>query len=263
MGNHALNLTGQKFGKLTAVSIAHRVGGVHWLCSCDCGGEKVVHGPRLKTKKVKSCGCLYAEAGAARAHDLKGLRFGRLLVVKPTGYKRRGCTEWECVCDCGTRHNVGTDKLQSGATKSCGCLRLDNTATHRMTTAPEYGVWSAMKGRCLNQRDNRWATHGARGIRVCDRWLESFENFYADMGPRPSPSLSIERKDNNGDYTPENCVWATDREQADNRRTTLKITIDGRVQSLKAWCRELSIPYLRTWKRLYKSGWTLEKALQP
>ena len=263
MANHALDLTGKKFGKLTVVGIAHRDCGVHWHCTCDCGGKKVVHGPSLKSGQVKSCGCLVSEVMADKALDIEGVRFGRLVAVRATSNRRGHCVEWECVCDCGKIHYVGTDKLRSGSTNSCGCLRLEIHTTHGMSQSPEYHAWSRMKARCSNPLDNRWETHGARGILVCERWLESFENFYADMGARPAPSLSLERKDNDGNYTPENCVWATSREQADNRRTTLKIEIEGRVQSLKAWCRELSLPYLRTWKRLYKSGWTIERALQP
>lgn len=267
MANHALDLAGQKFGRLSVVRVAHKVGGVHWHCTCDCGNVKVARGADIKRGKVKSCGCLKSEfcsvVGASRALDLTGVRFGKLVAVKPTGLRRDRSIEWECACDCGAVSKVAAAKLRDGATKSCGCLRTETHTTHGMSKSPEFAVWYAMKERCSNQLNNRWATHGARGIRVCDRWVNSFENFYSDMGPRPESNLSLERVDNDGDYTPENCVWATDREQAENRRTTIRIEIDGRSQSLKAWCRELSVPYLRTWKRIYRSGWTLERALQP
>ena len=263
MANRALELTGQKFGKLTAVRVAHKVGGVHWHCDCDCGGSRVAPGPSLKSGAVRSCGCLVKEVMAGKALDLRGLRFGRLIAVKPMSSRRRNSVEWECLCDCGATHVASVDKLRGGYTRSCGCLRDDTHRTHGMSKSPEYGVWLSMKARCLNPLNARWETHGARGIKVCDEWLNSFENFYADMGARPDPKLSIERKDNDGGYTKENCVWATSREQADNRRTTIRVEIGGQTKSLKAWCRDMGIPYLRTWKRIYLSGWSIERALQP
>lgn len=132
---------------------------------------------------------------------------------------------------------------------------------HGMANTPEYKIWAAMKDRCYNTKCNRWSTHGARGVKVCDRWLDDFSNFIADMGVRPGKEFSLERIDNNGNYAPENCRWATDTEQAENRRTTKLITIGGKTQSLKAWCRQLEIPYLRTWKRLYMYGWSLESSI--
>lgn len=131
------------------------------------------------------------------------------------------------------------------------------------SSLPEYFIWSAMKDRCYNDKCNRWSTHGARGIVVCDRWRNSFKNFYADMGPRIDPKLSLERIDNDGPYSPENCKWATDREQAENRRTTHRITLNGKTQSLKAWCRDFGVPYVRTWKRVFKLKWEIERALKP
>lgn len=262
MANHALNLTGQRFGKLTAISVAHRNGGVHWNCQCDCGGTKVVYGPKLKQGGVKSCGCLVAESAAERVKDISGLRSGKLTAIKPTGRRRHG-TEWECICDCGKTHIARSSKLTRGEVRSCGCTRGAALRTHGLSKTPEYGAWMSMVLRCTNPLNNRWHTHGARGISVCQRWLDSFEDFLSDMGCKPHPNLSLERKDNDGNYTPGNCTWATSRDQADNRRTTIRIKIDGRVQSLKAWCRELSLPYLRTWKRIYMYGWSLERALQP
>lgn len=194
------------------------------------------------------------------AVQIAGTRFGRLVAVKPTVERRRRSVVWECLCDCGVTALVAADKLKSGTTKSCGCLRTEIHTKHGMTETPEFSAWASMRGRCYNPASNRYHTHGARGIKVCDRWLESFENFYTDMGNRPSPSHSLERKDNDGSYEPSNCVWATPQEQAENRRTTLQITVDGTTKSLKAWCRDLGLPYVRTWKRLYRLGWPLNKA---
>ena len=265
MANHALELTGLRFGRLTVIGVAHRIGGVHWKCRCDCGSENVVRGSNLKSGKVKSCGCLARDAALRRSFDLTRLRFGNLTVTQMSD-ERLGHTKaraWDCVCDCGNKRVVSTNNLRRGVTTSCGCTYGNPRTTHGMSNTPEYGVWVSMRQRCSNPSDSRWHTHGGRGIRVCERWANSFENFINDMGWRPNPALSIERVDNDGDYTPDNCVWATDREQADNRRSTIRIEIYGKVQSLKAWCRELGIPYLRTWKRLIMRGWSLERALQP
>lgn len=265
MANHALDITGQRFGRLTVVDVAHRVGGVHWNCTCDCGGVKVAHGPKLKQGQVRSCGCLAHEAPALRAVDLTGHRFGSLLVTKISDKRlgRKKERAWECVCDCGNKRVVSTRNLRKGRSTSCGCTYVNSQKTHGMTKTPEYAVWCSMRRRCTDPTNSRWYTHGGRGIKVCESWMSSFENFIADMGRRPAPSLSIERIDNDGDYTPENCIWATDREQAENRRTTIRIKIDGRIQSLKAWCRELGLPYLKTYKRYVMRGWSLERALQP
>jgi hypothetical protein len=119
-----------------------------------------------------------------------------------------------------------------------------------------------MKDRCYNEKCNRWHTHGARGIGVCGRWINNFANFMGDMGPRPTSKHSLERVNNDGDYGPENCVWATDREQAENRRTTRKFTHLGKTQSLKAWCRDIGIPYVRAYKRIVYRGWSFEEAIK-
>lgn len=264
MANHALDITGQRFGRLTVVDVAHRVGGVHWNCTCDCGGVKVAHGPKLKQGQVRSCGCLTHDTTIRKSFDLTGHRFGSLVVqhLMPERLGRKKERAWMCFCDCGNKRVVSTKNLRRGSTTSCGCGYVNPQKTHGMSRIPEYSIWCSMRRRCTDPTNSRWHTHGGRGIKVCDRWL-SFENFITDMGHRPARSLSIERVDNDGDYTPENCVWATDREQAENRRTTIQIEINGKVQSLKAWCRDLGLPYLRTWKRLIMRGWSLERALQP
>jgi hypothetical protein len=140
-------------------------------------------------------------------------KFNRLTVVREVGlnkYKRR---LWECLCECGGTVVLQSSPLFKGLTRSCGCLRREQLAarqtTHGKTQTSEYRTHHHMIDRCYNPNDNHYYCYGARGIRVCDRWLESFENFYEDMGPKPSPEYSIDRIDNDGNYEPSNCQWLT------------------------------------------------------
>jgi hypothetical protein len=168
--------------------------------------------------------------------DLAGLIFGRLTAVEPTAERRDAKVVWLCACVCGNTIRVSSRLLTQGKTRSCGCLRLEMAAARLRLhgakaagrLAPEYTNWQAMKDRCYNKNNNHFRRYGGRGIRVCDRWLKGengvhpFVCFLKDMGPRPSPLHStIDRFPNNdGDYEPTNCRWAT---QADQR------SVEGRT----------------------------------
>ncbi len=171
--------------------------------------------------------------------DETGNRYGMLTVLerdtrprKPTKSKPK--TYWLCKCDCGKVISVQAYNLRSGQTKSCGCYHKERTSetstTHGMsrfpdgTIRPEFNAWVGMKTRCYNKNNRAYDRYGGRGIEVCDRWRNSFENFFEDMGPRPSPKHSIDRIDVNGDYEPSNCRWATDTIQARNQRTSKRNT---------------------------------------
>lgn len=127
---------------------------------------------------------------------------------------------------------------------------------------PEYRAWQEMKRRCLAAHRPKFDMYGGRGIAVCARWLDSFEDFLADMGPRPSTRHSLERKNNDGDYTPDNCKWATRKEQIENRRCSRKLTVGSRTLSLDAWSKETGTSYSTIHSRL-KRGWPPEEALRP
>lgn len=181
----------------------------------------------------------------------KGQRFGRLAVIRRVHVP--GCKNvmWECRCDCG---NITTGAAANlGKTKlSCGCLAKETAAdllrgnthrrTHNKSKSSEYQTWVRMKDRCYNENAPKYSEWGGRGITVCARWRHSFENFLADMGPRPSRGYTIERENNHGNYTPKNCVWATHKTQSRNTRRNHMITIDGRTMCIAAWCEEFGIP---------------------
>ena len=171
--------------------------------------------------------------------DLTGHISGRLTALYPLKTRASdGSVHWHCVCTCGRECFVASPALKQGITKSCGCLRLDVVRdvcrTHGMRQSPEYTVWAGMLDRCRNPKNTKYH---ARGITVCSRW-GLFANFYADMGSKPTQAHSIDRIDNDGPYSPDNCRWATKKEQAMNRRSNVWITLEGVEHSLSE-CRHL------------------------
>jgi hypothetical protein len=160
-----------------------------------------------------------------RRKELTGRRFGRLLVLRFAGI-RKSRTRWFCRCDCGKDVVVRADNLLAGETRSCGCYHLDmlrwRSRTHGDTVgyklSKEYRVWMNMKGRCLYSKHTSYKNYGGRGVRVCKRWLNSFEDFLADVGRAPGPEYTIDRIDNDGNYEPGNVRWATWAQQTNNKR---------------------------------------------
>jgi hypothetical protein len=145
-------------------------------------------------------------------------RFGKLELLR-FHHKEGGRYFWECRCDCGSPHIAEVGLVRSGNTRSCGCSKNSSPArTHGMTETPEYKSWSGMKSRCLNPSNKKYPEYGGRGIAVCQRWIDSFEAFFEDMGVKPGAQYSIGRKENDGNYEPDNCGWETPKQQANNRR---------------------------------------------
>lgn len=192
--------------------------------------------------------------------DLTGLRFGRLTVTSRAASAAGGRSQFTCVCDCGAIVVVGGRHLRSSDTRSCGCWRVEASTTHGMRGSPEWRTWISMKTRCLNSHRSEYTRYGGRGITICDRWLHSFESFFADMGERPTPWHSIDRINNDGNYEPDNCRWATVQQQAENRSNVQQLEFGGQVDTLKGWSRRSGIPY-STLRRRLTAGWPLWKAL--
>lgn len=196
--------------------------------------------------------------------DLTGQRFGRLLVIDraPNHICPGGsyAVVWNCVCDCGKHVQVLANSLRNGNNKSCGCYRRDKRTTHNKRNTRLYNIWANMRQRCNNANHKQYADYGGRGITICDEWAD-FETFYQwALANGYTESLSIDRIDNNKGYCPDNCRWADDSTQANNKRNNRIITFNGETKPLGQWAIALGIDIniLRT--RLYK-GWSVDRAL--
>ncbi len=194
--------------------------------------------------------------------NLKGLKFGRLTVFAKPIPSKNG--EWLCVCDCGNKIKSNSHKLTAGHTRSCGCLQKEllsqRSTVHGMRNSMEYRPWANMKSRCLNPKASHYKYYGGRGIKVCERW-KKFQNFFIDMGPRPSNRHSIERLDCNGNYEPGNCCWATIKEQRNNTRASRFLVMKGETKTLSQWSELYNLISETVRYRLSK-GWTVEQALE-
>lgn len=197
-------------------------------------------------------------------------RFGRLAVIARAKNTQGGQARWECRCDCGQTRTVTGQALRTGHQLSCGCLKAERIGTQSRThgeagvrsKTPEYGAWANMIQRCTNPNLADFNLYGGRGITVCARWRKSFMAFLKDMGRKPSPRYSLDRIDNNKGYNPNNCRWATAKQQAANKRTTKIVQYRRRrIALIEAW--EMSgkvVPFALVHDRL-KKGWPAEAAL--
>lgn len=218
----------------------------------------------------RTSNCATMKKQTRKIADLSGKRFGRLTVIRFAGKASYKSFLWTCKCDCGITKNVPSMCLNRTATptRSCGCIKLERARTnafkhgwysHGRNTS-EYNCWLAMKDRCGNPKSHAWDYYGGRGILVCEEWKNSFERFMLDMGQKPGPEYSIERKDNSGNYEPKNCIWATRSQQGNNKRNNRVIEIDGKKNTASNWCREFEIPPCNFFARISK-GWSNEDAL--
>ena len=261
---------GDKFGRLTALSFCERRGShYYWCVKCDCGEERIVLHSALTGGHTKSCGCLNREMSGQRLKRFKdtfsinaGDRFGKLVAMSLHERRGRNKAYWSFQCDCGNVTVAAMSEVKYGKTQSCGCLRIEISGninrSHSMSKSSEYHSWCSINGRCANLMDKAYPQYGGRGITVCERWRK-FEAFYADMGPRPV-GTSIDRINNDGPYSPENCRWASRTQQARNTRRNINVTLDGKIVCLKEASQILGLPYGTVSARV-RRGWTPERAL--
>ena len=195
--------------------------------------------------------------------QLIGEKYGRLTVIADMGFSKYQQSQWRCDCSCGNTCVVLGNSLQSGATQSCGCLRIERVkqtqTTHGMTSSATYLTWIRMIQRCENHKNTYYKIYGGRVIKVCKRWRNSFINFFKDMGEKPK-GKTLDRIDNDGNYYPHNCRWATRRTQQNNRRNTIYLTFKGKTHTLAQWSRYTKIKYVTLYTRI-RHGWTIEDVL--
>ena len=200
--------------------------------------------------------------------DITGKKYGRLTVINRVGRNKSGSITWLCKCDCGKEIVTSGKALRGGETRSCGCGRNEKiaaigkeNATHGGRHTKLYSHWSIMKARCYNPKHNRYELYGGRGITVCAEWVNSFEVFRDwALANGYRDGLTIDRKDNDGPYSPDNCRWATAKQQGNNRRCNRMITCNGETHTLAEWAELTGIKRQTIQTRLTR-GWTVSRAL--
>jgi len=199
----------------------------------------------------------------SRAKDSIGVRYGRLTVL--SFFRNNGSTVANCLCDCGAPKTANLNAIKRGKIHSCGCikkagLRTTHGDSRRDGKSLEYRIWCAMRERCSNPHNKKFADYGGRGIKVCERW-DRFDNFLADMGRKPTAGHSIDRyPSNDGNYEPSNCRWATSLEQGQNKRNNHLLSFGGETLTMAAWARRLGCTNTALIARI-NSGWSVERTL--
>jgi len=246
-----IDIRGQKFGRLEAIEPIKTGSSLWWRCKCECGNCKDVSGTKLRNGHTKSCGCyrrdVQSDNGKRTINELYDKVFGRWRVIDRAG-TRNGQATWNCECACGIKKVVYGGMLISGRSQSCGCLAREKgiiaNNKHGECKADdksnEWKIWRGMIKRCYTSTNRSYPNYGGRGIKVCDRWLHSFETFLEDMGRCPE-GMFLEKINNNGDYCKENCRWATHYDQCRNKRTNVWVEVDGERMILMDAIRLLHI----------------------
>lgn len=272
MGKKAMDISGKRFGNLVVIERSenkHKSGGVLWRCKCDCGNKTEILGSLLNRGVRTNCGCKDEIArnkngqfkSGENIKDITGQKFGKLTVV---GFDKiiNHYSYWIVKCDCGTVKSVRKDTLK--IIKSCGCekkkqdlINLNVKNNHKLSKNPLYSIWIHMIQRCEKEYNASYSSYGGRGISVCDEWhdLNQFVKWAYQSGFQEGRNLSIERKNVNGDYCPENCCWIDKSKQCENKQDTVRLTIDGEEKTLIEWSRIYGIPkehYNRVWYRYHR-----------
>ena len=258
------DLTGNKYGKLTVLSLSNERT-IHnktiCICKCDCGNIVNIISNSLQTGNTTSCGCL-----DRKVKNLVNNKYGMLTVIKYISERdSNGKVLWKCKCDCGNEVISRGESLVSGNTQSCGCLLLkrikETQTTHGMSGSLEYYIWIEMIQRCVNPNHHAYIDYGGRGITVYDSWRNSFSDWYAYIGPRPSDQHSIDRINNDGNYEPGNVRWSTRIEQSNNRRNNRIVLYKGKEYTRAELAREYNIDYDIIRNRL-NAGWSVDVAVE-
>ena len=247
-----IDLTGMRFGRLTVLGQAGRRGvSILWRCMCDCGNELTVLGSSLRSGKAISCGC-------RRIVDITGMTFGRLTVIERAGVVKNKMM-WRCRCTCGKEIVVAGVSLRSGNTTSCGCYNRDVITKHGLHKSRLYKIWRGMRERCYNVNTKNFMRYGGRGISICEEWFEfeAFKNWALSHGY--TSELTIDRIDNEKGYSPDNCRWATLKEQENNKSSNRMIEFNGEKHTMSEWSEITGICYSTLHGRLER--YDIEKAL--
>jgi hypothetical protein len=254
-----VDLTGQTFKGLSVIKFLYLKDHVsYYLCQCLTCGKKfeIRRGCLKKQISCKEC------CDKSKLLDIAGKKFGRLLALSVIHQK--GKVKWKCLCDCGKEHIAKGSSLINGDIKSCGCYNKEvtyaRTVTHGMTRTAEYRTWSGIIQRATYTNKPYSKRYADRGITVCDSWRHSFEQFYKDMGARPSPEYSIDRINNDGNYEPSNCRWATRIEQCNNRSNSVFAEINGERKTITEWARIKNIRASIIYRRINR-GWSPIEAI--
>ena len=249
----------------------------HVLCRCDCGTEKSVDIYSLTGGGTYSCGCHRSETTRKRNSYQRdgfapvGYRHGRWTVISehfPVERSDRVQYYVKCQCDCGTERTISVSDMKLGKKISCGCFRTDLYTTHGDAAPgrrhPLYGVWAGMLQRCGNPKSPNWHDYGGRGISVCPEWVDSYTAFRDwSLANVFHSSLEIDRIDNNGNYTPENCRWTTRQVNSNNTRFNRHLVAFGERKTVAEWSRDprCAVRYDTLYTRIHKYGWDAERAI--
>lgn len=262
-----VELLGSRFGSLVCIKEANRkvAGSVVWVCQCDCGRTEDVAAYRLTSTRKRCQKTMCNECSSKRRSlDLAGQKFSEFEVLSREEGRLNGLIVWKCKCSCGNVEVISTGALTQGKRKRCKTcaanLKLKVSTKHSMSYTPTYKSWSEMIVRCYCETNSSYPRYGGRGIKVCDRWRESFQNFFEDMGERPE-NKTLDRIDNSGNYEPGNCKWSTAQEQALNRRSSVILTYKGKTQNLSQWAKELGFSD-ETLRSRIKRGWSTEQVFE-
>lgn len=255
-----IDITGQRFGKLTAIrkEKKNKHGTYFWLCKCDCGNEKVATIGNLRSGQVKSCGCILAE-------DLTGKRFERLVPIKQVGRSASRGVIWECKCDCGNIVTVKAQSLKSGETKSCGCFNRDKSTKHGLCNTRLYRIWHGIKCRCYEEKNKKYYLYGAKGIKMCEEWKNDFKKFYEwSISNGYNEKLTIDRIDSEGDYEASNCRWANIYTQNNNRKINHYLEYNGEKHTIAEWARiyKVNRDFFYNRMRKNKKHYTVEEIFE-